>query len=74
MTITLGRGEDLRTVTTTGDQAPTGFSHITKDQLKTIIDAFARITWPAPAQAADRLIAELGWQRVNQHVPVLACL
>jgi len=44
------------------------FAHASKDQLKTIIEAFAQITWPAPAEAADRLVAQLGWDRRNLRV------
>lgn len=55
-------------MTTTDGQASTGFSLVTKDQLKAIIDVFTRITWPASASAADRLMAELGWERTRLRV------
>ena len=50
------------------NQTPNDFRHITKDQLRTIIGAFSRIAWPAPAQAADWLISEVGWERARLRV------
>lgn len=50
---------------TTDGRSPTSFSHITKDQLKTIIDTFGHITWPASAQTVDQLLTALGWERVR---------
>ena len=44
------------------------FWHMTQGQLKNIIDAFAEITWPAPADAVNWLLVRLGWERVRLRV------
>jgi len=59
---------------TSGDQDAGGFWHMTKAQLKTIIDAFSQIAWPAPAEATDRLLEQLGWERVRLRVARMGVL